>query len=262
MLSISSSANKKIKDAEKLKKGGARKASGLILVDGLREIELAAKAGWKIEELYFSPEAAKGRAYKPEALGAREVFSVTENVLKKLSYKAKPDGFVAILKERMLALSEIKLSLCPLVVILEAVEKPGNLGAIIRTAYAAGVDAIIINDSQTDIYNPNVIRASEGLIFIEPVVQASREETLAWLEKENFRVFAAATTAKKNYFQANLKEPAALVFGSEADGLSQEWLKAADELVKIPMRPGVDSLNVSVSAALIIYEARRQRGAK
>jgi TrmH family RNA methyltransferase len=159
----------------------------------------------------------------------------------------------------LIGLDKIKLSNNPLLVILEAVEKPGNLGAIIRTSYAAGVDAIIINDNQTDIYNPNVIRASEGFIFNKPIVIASVEETADWLRNNKILSYAAATTGKNNYTKEKLSEPAAIILGSEAYGLSDKWLKRADKLIKIPMEKGIDSLNVSVSGAIIIYEALRQR---
>ena len=144
-------------------------------------------------------------------------------------------------------------------VILEAVEKPGNLGAVIRSAYAAGVDAIIINEEQTDIYNPNVIRASEGLIFRLPIIIASREITIEFLKKHHVRVLAAALVEAKNYVEVDFKKASAILLGTEASGLSKEWLKQADEIIKIPMKPGIDSLNVSVSAAILIFEAWKQR---
>jgi len=139
------------------------------------------------------------------------------------------------------------------------VEKPGNLGAIVRSAYAAGVDAIIINDEQTDIYNPNVVRASEGLIFRLPAIVASRENTIKFIQENQIKVFAAALIGAKNYIDADYKESSAILLGTEATGLSEDWLKAANEIIKIPMKSGIDSLNVSVSAAILIFEAWKQR---
>ena len=147
-----------------------------------------------------------------------------------------------------------------MIIVLENIEKPGNLGAIIRTAYAAGATAIIINDNQTDIYNPNVIRASEGYVFKEKIVSASVKETIKWLKENKIKSYGAATSGKLVYTKVDLREPLAIILGSEADGLSREWLKAANELVKIPMQKGMDSLNVSVSAAILVFEALRQRG--
>jgi len=259
MISITSFTNQKIKDVLCLKKAGARKEAGRILVDGEREIALAFKAGLIIEELFVLSSVLKKGVRRPAEYGAKEIYEVTEEIFKKICYKDKPEGWLAVARTRSKSLTDIKLGRRPLVIVLEAVEKPGNLGAIIRTAYAAQADAVIINDSQTDIYNPNVIRASEGLLFAEPVVRASVAETAAWLKKNKIKTFGAATSGRKNYIKADLSGSAALVFGSEADGLSKEWLGKADELIKIPMRAGVDSLNVSVSAAVMVYEALRQR---
>lgn len=259
MLTISSPNNLKIKNLIRLKKAGERRAQGLILIDGAREIELAKIAGQEIRELFYCPTLIKKGGGKFFNLAEDKIIEVTETVFKKICYKENPDGFLAVAKVAPDNLDSIKLSAQPLVVILEAVEKPGNLGAIVRTAYAAGVDLIIINDNQTDIYNPNVIRASEGLIFSKPVVLASRLETVAWLKKNKIKSLAAATSGSQAYFKSDLKKAVAIILGSEAEGLSRAWLESADKLIKIPMEKGIDSLNVSVSAAVVVYEALRQR---
>ena len=156
-------------------------------------------------------------------------------------------------------LEEIKLSENPLIIVLENIEKPGNLGAIMRTAYAAEVDAIIINDNQTDIFNPNVVRASEGHIFTNQITVAEVSETEAWLKKNGVKIVATSIEKSKSYTEVDYKGGVAVVFGSEADGLSKKWLKLANETVKIPMKKGIDSLNVSVSMAIITFECKRQR---
>lgn len=256
---ITSINNQKIKDLVKLKKSGERKAQRIIMIDGAREIELAKKAGVEILELYYCPELIKKTDYNFFNLERNIITELSEAVFNKICYKDSPDGYFAIARTKGLKLKNVELSKTPLIIILEAVEKPGNLGAILRTAYAAGIDLIIINDNQTDIYNPNVIRASEGFVFNETIVIATIEETVKWLAENKITSYAAATGAKNSYTKEKMNIPLALVLGSEAKGLSEKWLKNADKLVKIPMVKGIDSLNVSVSAALLIYEAKRQR---
>jgi len=256
---INSANNQKIKEIAKLQKAGERHARGLFIIDGAREIELAQKSGTEILELFYSPELIKKDVSDFFSLERNKITEVSETAFKKICYKENPDGYLAVAKIGIISLKQIKLSKNPLVVVLETVEKPGNLGAILRTAYAAGVDAIIINNSQTDIYNPNVIRASEGFVFSKPLAVASVEETIKWLAENKILSYAAATTGKNNYNKEKMDMPLAIILGSEANGLSEKWLKMANKLVKIPMKKGIDSLNVSVSAAILIYEAIRQR---
>ena len=256
---ITSLANQTIKDAAALKKSGERKQRGLIIIDGLREIKMALRAKIEIEALFYCLELKTEETEIFNLIAPEKRIEVSEAVFKKICYKENPDGFLVVAKPKEKGLADLKLSDAPLVVVLENVEKPGNLGGIIRTAYAAGVEAIIVNNNQTDIYNPNVIRASEGFVFIENIISATVGETIAYLKKNKIKSFGAATTSSKNYAAINMKEGTAIILGSEADGLSEEWLKKADQLVKIPMQVGIDSLNVSVAAAVIIYEAVRQR---
>jgi len=254
---ISSEENNRIKNLIKLQeKSRERKKQELFVIDGLREIREAIKGGIIISEMFICPEIVGGEFSE---LSDVKTFYVSESVYKKISYKEKPAGVLAVAQVMARELASLKLSKNPLLVILEAVEKPGNLGAIVRSAYAAGADAIILNDEQTDIYNPNVIRASEGLIFRLPVIITGRENTIKFLHEKNIKILAAALGGAKNYVEVNFKEPAAILLGTEAIGLSKEWLNEADEIIKIPMKAGIDSLNVSVSAAILIFEAWRQR---
>lgn len=257
---INSVNNQRVKDLVKLQKASERREKKLIIIDGAREIESAEKSGVEILELFYCPSLIKKEVKDFFGLDREKITEVAEAVFMKICYKEKPDGYFALAKIKELGLNEITVKGAPLVIVLESVEKPGNLGAIIRTAYAVGADAIIINDSQTDIYNPNVIRASEGFVFNKQIAVAPVEETVAWLKKNKIISYAAATTGKNNYTKEKLLGPTAVILGSEAFGLSDKWLKSADKLVKIPMEKGIDSLNVSVSAAVILYEALRQRG--
>lgn len=254
---ISSEQNIRVKNAVKLReKSRERKKQGLFIIDGLREIKEALNGGIIIDEIFICPEIV-GEEFSD--FSDVKTSYVSKSVYQKISYKEKVAGVLAVARPQTLELETLKTKKNPLLVILEAVEKPGNLGAIVRSAYAAGVDAIIINDEQTDIYNPNVVRASEGLIFRLPVIVASRENTIKFLQTNKIKVLAAALVGAKNYVEANYIEASAILLGTEATGLSKDWLKAADEIIKIPMKPGIDSLNVSVSAAILIFEAWKQR---
>ncbi len=259
MININSLENKKIKEIVRLRKANIRKESGLFLIDGKREISAALEAGIKIEEIFYCPDFSPDDSGLLEGISYESQVVVSKSVFQKMAYKENPDGFLATAKSINTSLDKIKLSKNPLIVILESVEKPGNLGAIIRTAYAAGVDAIIINDNQTDIFNPNVIRASEGLIFNTQIASASIEATINWLKSNHIKSFAAATSASSDYLKSDMSGPTAIVLGSEANGLSDKWLKVVNKKILISMKKGIDSLNVSVSAAIIIFEAVRQR---
>jgi TrmH family RNA methyltransferase len=264
MFKIDSLNNQTVKDIVRLGKAGIRKEKGLIIIDGAREISLAVKSGLKIEKLFYCPILVKKKnenAAKFFGVAAEKIIEVSQPVFQKICYKENPDGFLAVaIESAETVLADFKPSKKSLIIILENVEKPGNLGAILRTAYAVGAAAIIINDNQTDIYNPNVIRASEGYVFAAKIIKASVEETVKWLKKNKIKSFGAASRGSKNYFKVDLSGATAIVLGSEADGLSAQWLKSADSLIKIPMSAGMDSLNVSVAAAVILFEAVRQRG--
>lgn len=260
---ITSAQNPLIKATADLREARARKKSGLMLIDGVREINRALKAGVNITQAFVCPKLFTNRG-EAELLAQLtklkiEIIEVNEAVFGKLGFGERQEGLltVAVIPKRML--NELSLSKKPLVVIVEAVEKPGNLGAIMRTADAVGADALIVCDQKTDIYNPNVIRASTGVVFNLPVVAASAQETLDFLRARKIKVCATLVEAKQNYTQADLSGAVAIVLGTEDQGLSDFWAKNADIKVNIPMRGVADSLNVSTSAAIILYESLRQR---
>jgi len=254
---IESVQNEKIKNLVKLREASReRKQQSLFLIEGWREINLALKGGVEIENLFYCQD------YIKQELGIDEekIIEVSKKVFDKIAYRENPDGFLAVAKAKQEKLKNIKLSAKPLIIVLEAVEKPGNLGAILRTADAVGVDAIIINDPKTDIYNPNVIRASQGTVFTVPTVLSSIKETVEFCKNNKIKIFATTPDTKKEYTEINYKVGCAIVMGAEDKGLSDEWLKTADEKIKIKMSGKIDSLNVSVSTAIILFEASRQRG--
>ncbi|MEI6378227.1 MAG: RNA methyltransferase [Candidatus Falkowbacteria bacterium] len=256
-MKITSKDNPKIKELIKLAKANYRKKTGLFVIEGTREIEMALKQGIAIKEIFLCTELLAD--IKTWHSGTIQTTELSPAVFTAVAYKEKPEGILAIAEMHRLQLSEIILSPAPLVLVLEKVEKPGNLGAILRTAFAARIDAVIINDPQTDIYNPNVIRSSMGHLFSNQVAVASATATIAWLKEHRITTYATAITAKHDYSQVDYQKGTALVMGTENSGLSDHWLKAADKQILIPMQAGIDSLNVSVSTAIITYEALRQR---
>lgn len=255
---INSLDNIKIKQWSKLKSSRHRNESGQFLIDGVREIIEAQKAGIIIEQFIICPELFIGKNILADFPENKTVLTAAK-VFNKLAYKENPDGYLAIAKTPDKTIGDIKITDKLLIILLETVEKPGNIGAIIRTAYAAGVNAIMLDNCPTDIYNPNIIRASEGKVFSVPVIKSNKEDVKKWLIKNKIKVFAAVTEASKEYWQADFSGRTAIVLGSEADGLSPFWREVADQNIIIPMKNGIDSLNVSVSAALLMFEAVRQR---
>ena len=247
---ITSTQNSLIKEVLALRK--TRKESDLILIDGMREIQRALSAGVKIEKIFYSSKLLID-------FDKSKLVEVSEKVFEKITYGERGTGAVALARVFPRKLSDLKLPSNPFVVVLESVEKPGNLGAIVRTCDGAGVDALLICDPKTDIYNPNVIRASTGTVFHVPVAAGTNEQIADFLQRKKISVAGAFPEAAKVYTQANLKGPLALALGTEDKGLSPFWQKRCDQKLKIPMQGWADSLNVSVSAAILIYEARRQR---
>ena len=255
-LKIESPDNPRIKNIIKLRQSSReRKAQGLFLIEGHREIGLALKAGLEITGLIYASEYIK----RELAIDEEKIMEVSKKVFDRISYRENPDGFLAVAKATEKKLESLELGANPLLVVLEAVEKPGNLGAILRTADAAGADAVIINDPKTDIYNPNVIRASQGAVFMVAAILSSIDETIKFFKNNGIKIFATAPNAKATYIGVNYNQGCAIVLGSENRGLSAKWLKAADEKIKITMLGQIDSLNVSVCAAVVLFEAARQR---
>ncbi len=258
--SITSLQNARIKNIVKLQeKSAERREQGLVVVEGLREINLAIAAGLALDSLFYCPELTSEAAV---AAKGDSVFEITLPVFQKIAYREGSDGAIALFKPKSVWLSELKLSKNPLLIVLEAVEKPGNLGAVLRTADAAQADAVIICDPKTDIYNPNVIRSSVGCVFTTQVVSCTSEELKLWLKEQNITPYAAALPAKQLYHQADFTQPVAIVFGTEANGLTDKWLNKEIPQVKIPMSGKIDSLNVSNSVAIMVFEAMRQRDFK
>ncbi len=261
--SITSSSNPKIKNLSRLISfSKERKEQGVFVIEGYREISRAMISGIEIKELYVCPEIdKKGRSKELLSKDKKiHLYEVGTTAFSRIAYREGSDGLLALALPRQIGLAELKLSSKPLVLVLESLEKPGNLGAIMRSADAAGVDAIIVCDPITDIYNPNVIRSSVGCIFNCQVVSCSSSDAISWLESRGIKIYAAALTAKAvNYHQIDFREPSAIVMGTEATGLSTEWLNKSDAQIIIPMNGIADSLNVSISAAVLVFEAVRQR---
>ncbi len=257
---ITSVQNPKIKNVLKLqKKSSERKQQNLIVIEGLREIELAIKAGMQINSLFYCPEIITKDIVISKLGTENRFYILNENVYNKVAYRGSTEGVIALAEPKFLTIDDIALCKNPIIIVLESVEKPGNLGAILRTTDAAGIDAVIVSDPLTDIYNPNIIRSSIGCVFTNQVVACSSDETIKWLKTKRIRTFATGLTATTFYHQTNLKGAVAIVMGTEADGLTDKWLDNADEQIKIPMSGEIDSLNVSTSTAILIFEAMRQR---
>lgn len=259
MEKISSNQNLKIKNIVKLLDAKQRREQNRILIEGEREIFLAVSSGIEIETLFYCAELAKGEYDVLHKISEKNVFVVTPDVFTKIAYREHPDGFLAVAVPKNINLSDVVLKKDPLIIVLEKVEKPGNLGAILRTADAAQADAILICEPRTDIFNPNVIRASMGTVFANQVVACTNEEALSWLAENRIKSYSAALTAKMDYIDVDWREGAAIVLGTEYEGLSDFWLKNCVAQIKIPMAGKIDSLNVSNTAAILVFEALRQR---
>jgi TrmH family RNA methyltransferase len=260
---LTSLANPRIKAAAALRRRRERERAGLTLVDGARELRRALDAGVIVAEAFVCETLLAGPDARLalDGLRARQVplVPVSEAVFDKVAFGQRAEGLVAVVRIPSTALGDLVLHEAPLLVVLEAVEKPGNLGAILRSADGAGADAVVVASARTDLFNPNAIRASAGTIFSLPLASGTTAETLDWLATGGLRVVAARVDAARIYSDVDLTGPLALVLGAEADGLSDAWHGPRVEAVRIPMLGRADSLNVSVSAAILLYEARRQR---
>lgn len=265
--SITSAQNPKIKDFLALQeKSRLRREKGLFVVEGRRELLHCLEAGFSPRTIFVCEEIL-GASEMEAVLGAAgegcTVFSVSANVYDRMAYRSGTEGVTAIMQARNLRLEELRFrNEEPLIVVVEAVEKPGNLGAILRSADAAGADAVIVCDPLTDLYNPNLIRASIGAVFSVPVVAASSAETIEWLRSRGVTIYTAQLQDSSWYYDCDMKKATAIVMGTEATGLTGIWREAADRHIRIPMLGKLDSLNVSVSAAVLLFEAVRQRNSK
>ena len=254
--SITSAQNPKIRALLQLQeKSRARREQGLFVVEGRRELEHCLEAGFTLRTLYVCPELLRAPLPSLDCL----CIELPEALYRKVAYRESTEGVIAVAEVREQRLDDLQLSENPLLVILESVEKPGNLGAVLRSADAARADAVILCDPLTDLYNPNLIRASLGGIFTVPTVCAPSAETIAWLRSRGIRILTAQLQDSSWYYDVDMTAGTALVMGTESTGLTDIWREAADAHIRIPMLGRLDSLNVSVSAAILLFEAVRQR---
>lgn len=262
MEKITSLQNSRIKNIVKLSKSKERRDQNLFFFEGAREMSLALASGYEIDSVFVCPELFEKTDYPDvlDSVSENILFEVSVSVFEKIAYREGSDGLLVLAKPKAHHLENMVLSDNPFIIILEAVEKPGNLGAILRTADAAQVDAVIICDPATDLYNPNAIRSSVGCLFTVQMAVCTSQEALTYLQKKNIKSFAAELQASQWYQDIDFTIPSAIIMGTEADGLTDFWLKNSDVRIKIPMRGKIDSLNVSVSTAVLTFEAMRQRG--
>ena len=260
---ISSLQNARVKHVVALQqKSSLRREEGLFVVEGQREIEHCIACGYEVVEV-FTVDGLQLTGDGLQLTGDFPVTRVTPQVYEKMAYRGSTEGMIAIVKAKDHSISSVNRKLLsvnnPLVVVIESVEKPGNLGAILRTAEAARVDAVIVCDPLTDLYNPNLIRASIGGVFCVPTAVCNSQECIAFLKERGICILTAQLQDSYDYYDYDMRQATAIVMGTESTGLTQQWRDAADAHIRIPMLGRLDSLNVSVSAAILMYEAVRQR---
>lgn len=261
---ITSAHNPRVKHLLALQqKSSLRKAEGLFLVEGRRELEHCLEAGFQLEELYVCPELMDSADHAPDAaqvgVDDSHVFQVSPSVYNRIAYRGTTEGVVATVHSRNLTLTDLQLPENPLLMVMESVEKPGNLGAVLRSADAAKADAVIVCDPLTDLFNPNLIRSSIGAIFSVPTVACTSAECISFLQHQGISILTAQLQDSTLYYDTPMTGPTAIVMGTESTGLTQQWREAATAHIRIPMLGCLDSLNVSVSAAILLFEAVRQR---
>jgi TrmH family RNA methyltransferase len=263
---IASVQNQRVKDVVKLRDHRQRAKQGRFLIDGAREILLAMSGRVRLVEVFVCEPlctTAESRQVLERLDDTRaDIWEVTPEVFEKMAFGERHEGVLAIGKAAPLTLAELEVPRGGLIAVVEGLEKPGNVGAILRSADAAGVAAVIVADPRTDLYNPNCIRASLGTIFSKPVCQATSQAALSWLRERGCRIFAARLNAKLSYSEADFRGEVAIVLGSEAAGLTAAWQTADVTAIAVPMHGAADSLNVSAAAAVLFYEALRQRAAQ
>jgi TrmH family RNA methyltransferase len=261
---ITSLQNPRLKRLIRLRDRRARDEEGAFLVEGYREVRRALERNVALAELFFSRDWFLGvnepaLLAEAEASGAK-LYELSKDAFAKVAYRERPDGILAVAPQWKRSLSGLTLPAAPFILVVEAIEKPGNLGTILRSADAAGCDAVIVCDPVTDLFNPNVVRASTGVLFSVPCFVEEGATVLAWLREKGVRTVATTPAAKEVYSEADLRGPLAVIMGSEQYGLSEFWLKNADLPVRIPMAGQADSLNVAMAALITLFEAVRQRG--
>ena len=262
MKQITSTQNIYIKQLLQLKdKSRERKKSGLFLIEGEREIMLAKKGGYKLETVLFNPEIISEEQINKSTYQHINLIEISKDVYEKLAYRGTTEGLLAVAKSKMHSMDTLRFNTeNPLILVAEAPEKPGNIGALLRTADAANVDAVIIANPKSDLYNPNIIRSSVGCVFTKNIAMGSTTEIIKFLKAQNINIYCAALQASVNYNTQDFTKPTAIVVGTEATGLSDEWIENATQNIIIPMQGEIDSMNVSVAAGILIFEAKRQRG--
>ncbi|MGA0333571.1 MAG: TrmH family RNA methyltransferase [Kiritimatiellia bacterium] len=263
-LEITSPQNPKIKQLLKLRKRRDRDAAQLFLIEGYRECLRALENEWPLMDLYYCRELWLGEN-EPELLEvAKErganLYACSEKVFQKVAYRDRPDGLLAVAPQAHIGLEDLEIPDNPFYLVMVGIEKPGNLGTMLRSADGAGVDAVILSDSVTDIYNPNTVRASVGTLFSTPVVEVDYADCSAWLAEQGIPLLAMTPHAEKSLYETNLEGPVAVAVGSEMLGLDEKWLNRSEIKVSLPMAGIADSLNVSSAAAITLYEVCRQRG--
>lgn len=257
---ITSIQNPKIKNLVALAKPRERRKQGLFVIEGRKEIGLALQAGYKIGNLFFCDELIGPKELEELNPSEKLLIPVSRAVFDKVAIRENSGGVLAVAEQKTHRLDGIRLSKNPLILVLESVEKPGNLGAVLRTADAAALDAVIICDPQTDFYNPNVVRSSVGCVFTNQVASATSAETLQWLDENGITPYSTYLRASKPYHTVDFTKPSAIIMGTESTGLSSTWVTDRQHPIIIPMAGRIDSMNVSTAAAVIVFEARRQRG--
>lgn len=261
MKQIISIQNPYIKSLVQLQeKSKVRKQTGTFLIEGQREIMLAQNGGYELETILFLPELISENEIRQLTKQKAELIEISKEVYQKLAYRDTTEGILAVARTKSLQLSDLKLSENPLILVAEATEKPGNIGALLRTADAANLDAVIIANPKSDMYNPNVVRSSVGCLFTRQLAVGSTEEVIAYLKEKNIAIYCATLQDSTSYHTQNYTSSSALVVGTEATGLTEAWRNASTKNIIIPMQGEIDSMNVSVAAAILIFEAKRQRG--
>ena len=260
---ITSTQNTRVKKLILLQqKSAERRKAGLFVVEGRRELLHCLHSGYEIDTLFYCPQllfvAGEGGELR-RVIAANPSLEVSAEVYERIAYRGSTEGVVAQMKVKTMALADLQLPDNPLLMVLERVEKPGNLGAVLRSADAAAADAVIVCDPLTDLYNPNLIRSSIGAIFTVPTVACSSVDCIAFLKERGIRILTAQLQDSHLYYDTDMRRGTALVMGTEATGLTEPWRQAADAHILIPMKGQLDSLNVSVSAAILLFEAVRQR---
>ena len=259
---ISSLQNTKVKQVVALQqKSAERRKQSVFVVEGVRELQHCLDAGYEISSVFFCPELTDATILMQQLGPSVATYEVSPEVYEKMAYRGGTEGVMAMVQSRQLQLNDLQLKPHPLLMVLESVEKPGNLGAILRSADAAGADAVIICDPLTDLYNPNLIRSSIGAIFSVPCVACSSDDCISFLKQNNIRILTAQLQDSRLYYDTDMTCGTAIIMGTESTGLTDVWRQAADAHIRIPMLGQLDSLNVSVSAAILLYEAVRQRKA-